>query len=129
LRLPKIAETIVKTIGSKSSGGSHAGMRLSAFAGVLVSLSPALCAAETAGSACAQLKEPIPAASIGLPGGGATIGAADVVPPSPLTPGRTAVRAAAIAAVAARPMCRYPSYPHYRGGEPAKAESFTCMAP
>jgi hypothetical protein len=26
-------------------------------------------------------------------------------------------------------MCRYPAYPHYRGGEPAKAESFTCTMP
>jgi Tannase and feruloyl esterase len=31
--------------------------------------------------------------------------------------------------LAARPMCRYPAYPHYRGGEVAKAESFTCRAP
>jgi feruloyl esterase len=33
------------------------------------------------------------------------------------------------AAVSARPMCRYPAYPHYRGGEPEKAESFMCKAP
>jgi feruloyl esterase len=62
------------------------GCRLSAFVGVLVSLSPALCAAETAGVDCAQMKEPVPAASIGLPGAGATISSAEVVPPSPLTP-------------------------------------------
>jgi hypothetical protein len=62
------------------------GCRLSACVGALVTLFPALCAAETAGNACAQLKAPIPAASIGLPSGGATIDAAEVVPPSPLTP-------------------------------------------
>jgi Tannase and feruloyl esterase len=28
-----------------------------------------------------------------------------------------------------RPMCRYPAYPHYRGGDAAKAESFACTAP
>jgi feruloyl esterase len=33
------------------------------------------------------------------------------------------------AVVSARPMCRYPAYPHYRGGEPSKAESFMCKAP
>jgi feruloyl esterase len=27
---------------------------------------------------------------------------------------------------AARPMCRYPAYPRYRGGDPHKAESFAC---
>jgi Tannase and feruloyl esterase len=62
------------------------GCRLSACVGALVTLFPALCAAETAGNACVQLKQPIPAASIGLPSGGATIDAADVVPPSPLAP-------------------------------------------
>jgi feruloyl esterase len=31
--------------------------------------------------------------------------------------------------LSARPMCRYPAYPHYRGGDTAKAESFTCTAP
>jgi hypothetical protein len=31
---------------------------------------------------------------------------------------------------AARPMCRYPAYPHYRGsGDPALAESFECRRP
>ncbi len=60
------------------------GCRLSALVGVLVSLSPALCAAETTGIDCAQMKEPVPAASIGLPSGGGTIDAADVVSPSPL---------------------------------------------
>jgi feruloyl esterase len=29
----------------------------------------------------------------------------------------------------ARPMCRYPAYPHYHGGEPDKAASFMCNAP
>jgi hypothetical protein len=33
------------------------------------------------------------------------------------------------AVVSARPMCRYPAYPHYRGGDPSKAESFICKAP
>lgn len=33
------------------------------------------------------------------------------------------------AVVSARPMCRYPAYPHYRGGEPSKAESFMCKTP
>jgi Tannase and feruloyl esterase len=61
-----------------------AGRRLSALVALLVSLSPALCAAETAGKDCAQLKEPIPAVSIGLPSGGATIDAVEVVAPSPL---------------------------------------------
>ena len=28
--------------------------------------------------------------------------------------------------VMARPMCRYPAFPRYRGGDPAKAESFAC---
>lgn len=31
--------------------------------------------------------------------------------------------------LAARPMCRYPAYPHYRGGDAAKAESFMCKVP
>jgi hypothetical protein len=33
------------------------------------------------------------------------------------------------ATVSLRPMCRYPAYPHYRGGEPTKAESFMCKTP
>lgn len=33
------------------------------------------------------------------------------------------------AALAARPMCRYPAYPYYRGGDSTKAESFQCKAP
>jgi feruloyl esterase len=61
------------------------GCRLSACAGALVALFPGLAAAQTAGDACAQLKAPVPAAGIGLPSGGATIDAAEVVPPSPLT--------------------------------------------
>jgi feruloyl esterase len=28
--------------------------------------------------------------------------------------------------VAARPMCRYPAFPRYLGGDVAKAESFEC---
>jgi Tannase and feruloyl esterase len=28
-----------------------------------------------------------------------------------------------------RPMCRYPTYPHYQGGDANKAESFTCKTP
>ena len=28
--------------------------------------------------------------------------------------------------VSARPMCRYPNYPHYRSGDPRAAESFEC---
>jgi hypothetical protein len=31
--------------------------------------------------------------------------------------------------VAARPMCRYPAYPQYQGGDATKAESFQCKAP
>jgi feruloyl esterase len=27
---------------------------------------------------------------------------------------------------AARPMCRYPAYPRYRGGDATRAESFEC---
>jgi feruloyl esterase len=30
---------------------------------------------------------------------------------------------------ATRPMCPFPAYPHYRGGDAAKAESFECRAP
>jgi hypothetical protein len=34
------------------------------------------------------------------------------------------------AVVMARPMCRYPAYPHYRGrGDAAVAESFECRTP
>lgn len=33
------------------------------------------------------------------------------------------------AVVAARPMCRYPAYPHYQGGDVFKAESFMCKEP
>jgi tannase/feruloyl esterase len=60
------------------------GCRLSSCVGVLISLSPTLCAAQGAGNDCARLREPVPAASIGLPSAGATIDSADVVPPSPL---------------------------------------------
>ena len=28
--------------------------------------------------------------------------------------------------IAARPMCRYPSFPRYRGGDANRAESFEC---
>jgi feruloyl esterase len=30
------------------------------------------------------------------------------------------------AVIAARPMCRYPEFPRYRGGDTSKAASFTC---
>jgi hypothetical protein len=33
------------------------------------------------------------------------------------------------AVLAARPMCRYPAYPHYVGGDTTKAESFRCKMP
>lgn len=33
------------------------------------------------------------------------------------------------AQLAARPMCRYPAYPHYQGGDATKAESFVCKTP
>ncbi len=33
------------------------------------------------------------------------------------------------AVVAARPMCRYPAYPHYQGGDVFMAESFMCKEP
>ena len=33
------------------------------------------------------------------------------------------------AQLAARPMCRYPAYPHYQGGDVTKAESFGCKGP
>ena len=29
----------------------------------------------------------------------------------------------------ARPLCRYPAYPHYQGGDAAKADSFQCETP
>jgi hypothetical protein len=32
------------------------------------------------------------------------------------------------AQVAARPMCRYPAYPHYQGGDVTNAESFVCRS-
>jgi len=54
------------------------------LAAALIGLSPAMCFAQTAGSDCARLKEPIPAASIGLPSAGATIDSAQLVPPSSL---------------------------------------------
>jgi feruloyl esterase len=28
-----------------------------------------------------------------------------------------------------RPLCRYPKYPHYNGGDPDKMESYTCATP
>ena len=31
--------------------------------------------------------------------------------------------------ISARPLCRYPTYPRYRGGDATKAESFHCEAP
>jgi len=37
--------------------------------------------------------------------------------------------AAPFATIAARPMCRYPDYPHYRGGAPTQAASFICADP
>ena len=51
---------------------------------LLALLWPALCAAESAGEACARLKQSIAPASIGLPSGGATIETAELVPPAPL---------------------------------------------
>jgi len=30
---------------------------------------------------------------------------------------------------ASRPLCPYPAYPHYTGGDPDKASSFTCKTP
>jgi hypothetical protein len=36
---------------------------------------------------------------------------------------------APFAVLAARPMCRYPAYPHYQGGDVFKAESFMCKEP
>ena len=33
------------------------------------------------------------------------------------------------AVTAARPMCRYPAYPYYQGGDASQAESFQCKAP
>ncbi|HMK71373.1 MAG TPA: tannase/feruloyl esterase family alpha/beta hydrolase [Xanthobacteraceae bacterium] len=33
------------------------------------------------------------------------------------------------APLAARPMCRYPAYPYYQGGDATKAESFVCKTP
>jgi feruloyl esterase len=60
------------------------GRRLLGLVSVLVSLSPALSAAQTTGNDCVRLKEPIPAASIGLPSGGATIDSAELVPRAPL---------------------------------------------
>jgi hypothetical protein len=53
---------------------------------VLAGLSPALCAAKAGGDDCTRLREPIAAASIGLPSSGATIDSAEFVAPSPLAP-------------------------------------------
>jgi feruloyl esterase len=33
------------------------------------------------------------------------------------------------AVTATRPMCRYPAFPRYRGGDATKAESFECVRP
>ena len=30
---------------------------------------------------------------------------------------------------ASRPLCHYPAYPHYTGGDASKPDSFTCRAP
>ena len=30
---------------------------------------------------------------------------------------------------ASRPLCHYPAYPHYTGGDATKPESFACRAP
>jgi Tannase and feruloyl esterase len=51
---------------------------------LLALLWPALCAAESAGEACARLKQSIAPASIGLPTGGATVETAELVPPAAL---------------------------------------------
>jgi Tannase and feruloyl esterase len=51
---------------------------------LLASLSPTVGTAQTTGNDCAPLKEPIPAASIGLPSGGATIESAEFMPAAPL---------------------------------------------
>ena len=59
--------------------------RLSVLAGILIVLSPQLCAAESPGEACTRLKASIPAADIGLPNGGATIESAELKPPTLLT--------------------------------------------
>jgi feruloyl esterase len=53
---------------------------------VLAWLSPSLAVAESAAEACARLKEPVPAGSIGLPSGGATIDSAELMPPATLAP-------------------------------------------
>src|SRR5205807_7294340 len=47
------------------------------------SLVPTLCAAQP-GDDCAQLKAPVPAASIGLPSGAATIDSTELMPAAPL---------------------------------------------
>jgi feruloyl esterase len=62
--------------------------RLLLLGTVLAGLLPALCAAQPGGDACTRLKESIPAASIGLPTGGATIDSAELVPQAPLAPTR-----------------------------------------
>lgn len=49
------------------------------------------------------------------------------VPPRTLTASR--VDPATGAALLTRPLCRYPAYPRYRGGDPASASSFVCTAP
>ncbi|MBV8924291.1 MAG: tannase/feruloyl esterase family alpha/beta hydrolase, partial [Bradyrhizobium sp.] len=36
---------------------------------------------------------------------------------------------APFAVTSTRPLCRYPAYPRYRGGDATKAESFQCEAP
>jgi feruloyl esterase len=59
------------------------GRHLLVAASVVVSLSPALCAAETSDT-CARLKEAIAATSIGLPSAGATIESAELMPAAPL---------------------------------------------
>jgi hypothetical protein len=60
--------------------------RLLGLVSLLAGLSPTLCLAQGTGNDCVRLKEPIPAASIGLPSAGATIDSAELVSPSPLAP-------------------------------------------
>jgi Tannase and feruloyl esterase len=68
------------------SEDAMSGRHLLGLVSVLAGLIPTLCGAQTAGDDCARLRDPIPAASIGLPSTGATIDAAELVAPSPLAP-------------------------------------------
>ena len=105
----------------------------------------AACAAQQAkvdpAAACAGLGGEIPASAIGIPSGKATIQSAVLVQASPLAawvergqaPEGLEVtqqeRAPPFKILRSLPLCRWPGYPHYLGGDAARAGSFECRKP